>query len=73
MNNANSFPTTLAADERFIRLPEVLNVTGLSRASVYRLEKAGLFPRRLKLTENTVAWKLTDIRAWMESRVEAAR
>lgn len=58
--------------ERFIRLPEVLNVTGLSRASVYRLEKAEAFPKRLKLSANTVAWKLTDVRAWMDSRVEAA-
>ncbi|MGY8963995.1 MAG: AlpA family phage regulatory protein, partial [Rhodospirillales bacterium] len=29
---------TMEVQERFIRLPEVLNVTGLSRASVYRLE-----------------------------------
>jgi len=50
----------------------VLNVTGLSRASVYRLEKANIFPKRFKLTTNTVAWKLSDIRGWMESREEAS-
>jgi len=63
---------TMEVQERFIRLPEVLNVTGLSRASVYRLEKANIFPKRFKLTTNTVAWKLSDIRGWMESREEAS-
>ena len=62
----------MEVQERFIRLPEVLNVTGLSRASVYRLEKAKIFPKRFKLTTNTVAWKLSDIRGWMESRAEAS-
>lgn len=47
-------------------------MVGYSRASLYRLEKEGAFPRRIKLGANAAAWKLSDIREWMASRVEAA-
>jgi predicted DNA-binding transcriptional regulator AlpA len=34
---------------QLIRLPEVLRLTGLSRSTVYRLEKAGCFVPRVRL------------------------
>ena len=59
-------------NERFLRAPKVCEMVGFSRASLYRLEAAGDFPKRGKLGANSVAWRLSDIREWMNSREEAA-
>lgn len=41
---------------RIIRLPEVLTRTGLCASTVYRQEKQGKFPRRVRLGVNSVGW-----------------
>lgn len=59
-------------DDRFLRIPEVCRLTGYSRASLYRLERKGDLPARIKLAANgATAWRLSDIRRWMASRMEA--
>ena len=42
--------------------------TGLSIATIYRLEKAGNFPSRYRLSSNIVAYRSDEVQAWMESR-----
>jgi prophage regulatory protein len=51
---------------RILRLPEVIERSGLSRASIYR--GAGNFPRPVKLTARAVGWYLHEVEAWIESR-----
>ena len=59
-------------EDRFLRIPEVCQMTGYSRASLYRLERKGDLPPRIKLAVNgATAWRLSDIRAWMDSRETA--
>ena len=36
-----------------------------------RLEKAGQFPKRVKLAENSVAWLEDEIIAWQAERIAA--
>ena len=50
------------------RLPDVTLLTGLPKASIYRLEKLKLFPARVRLTERSVAWRLSEIEAWIGAR-----
>ena len=54
--------------ERFVRQGEVLRRTGLSRTSVWRLEKAGTFPKRRPITGTTVAWLESEIDGWILDR-----
>ena len=54
--------------ERLLRLPEVLAMTGLKRATLYRLMKIGQFPPPVRLTVRTVAWRESDVLAWIASR-----
>ena len=35
---------------------------------ILRLEKAGKFPRRIKLGQNRIGWRLIDIEAWLQAR-----
>ena len=53
------------AQEKFIRFGALSEMVGLSRTTIYRLEKQGQFPRRVKLGSNSVAWRMTEISSWM--------
>ena len=54
--------------ERFVREPERTRLTGLSRSAWYKLEKEGKVPRRIRLNPRTVAWRLTELEAWMAGK-----
>lgn len=54
---------------QFIREPECLRITGLSRATRWRLEKEGKFPKRCKISQNTIGWLASDLEEWAASRI----
>lgn len=56
---------------RIVRRAEVLEVTGLSRATLYRLISDGRFPAPVKLAANAVGWREAEVREWLESREPA--
>lgn len=66
-------PSTSEVDlDRIIRLPELLTLTGLSRASIYRQIAAGQFPAPVSITANTKGWFASAIKAWQQSLKAAA-
>ena len=54
--------------ERSLRLPEVQQLVPYSKMHIDRLEKAGEFPRRIKLGAGRVVWKQSEIIAWLENK-----
>jgi prophage regulatory protein len=52
----------------FLRLRAVVRVTGLSRATLYRLIANEQFPRPVQLGPRAVGWRLADVEAWAEVR-----
>lgn len=57
---------------RMLRLPEVLELTGLSRSTIFRLVQTGNFPPSVKLTTRTIGWFSTDIETWIAARAAAS-
>lgn len=55
------------AGDAFVRLPEVVRRTGLSRATIYRKVARGEFPQRQKISANVVAWYESDLQRWLRS------
>lgn len=53
---------------RLLRLPEVLSLTGLSRATLERLILAGDFPMPVRPTPCTRAWRSDEVAAWIDAR-----
>jgi len=45
----------------------VEKMSGLSRATIYRLIKAGKFPRPLPIGTGSVRWRQSDVIAWQQS------
>lgn len=54
--------------KRIIRRPEVLAKTGLSKTSIYNLERVGDFPAHFMLTPRCAAWDEAEVDAWLEGR-----
>jgi len=54
---------------RFIRLPEVQTITGMSRSTIYRWMGEGRFPQQVKLAENTAVWVATEVADWASSLI----
>ncbi|KJG56002.1 transcriptional regulator [Photobacterium kishitanii] len=54
---------------RFIRLKEVMHVTGLGRSSIYNYMAEGRFPKTVSLGGRAVAWVESDIELWMAEKV----
>lgn len=53
---------------RIVRKPEVLALIGVSSASLHRWVNEGRFPSPVKLGPNSVGWRESDLRDWLESR-----
>ena len=53
---------------KILNLNEVVEKTGLSRVTIWRLEKSGKFPKRVNLTDSRVGWIETEIDEWIEAR-----
>lgn len=53
---------------RFLRLPEVEARVGLSPMTIWRRQKSGTFPRRVRLGPNAVGWVEEEIEAWCAER-----
>lgn len=51
--------------EAVLRLPDVLTLVGLSRASVYAKVAERRFPAPIKLTQHASGWRIGDIRTWL--------
>ncbi|MDX8377497.1 MAG: AlpA family phage regulatory protein [Mariprofundales bacterium] len=51
-----------------LRVKEVMKLVGLGRTTIWRLEKKGAFPKRVKLSPNTIGWYSNEIKYWLETR-----
>lgn len=54
---------------KLMRLKDVMNVTGLSRAYLYKLQAEGLFPQSVSLVGRAVAWVESEVEDWIEERI----
>ena len=60
-------------DARVIRKPELFSRVGLSDATIWRMEKAGKFPKRIGLGGNSVGWLEHEISEWFEKKQRIGR
>ena len=56
---------------QILRCPDVVRLTGLSKATLYREVKAGQFPAPLQIGPRAVGWRRDEIEGWIKSRERA--
>jgi prophage regulatory protein len=61
---------TKAAGE-VIRRKELCRITGLSMTTLWRQEREGYFPARIRLTNHSVGWRRSEVEAWLATRPTA--
>ena len=54
---------------RVIRKPELRKKVGYCDMHISRLEKAGRFPKRVKLGPNAVGWIEAEVDGWIKERM----
>lgn len=64
---------TQAPAVAFIREATAALMVGVSKRTIQRWEKEGKFPRKVKLGENTSAYKAEDIQQWIEEKSSAQK
>ena len=63
-----TFPNE-ATKYRIVRLPKVINNTGLSRSAIYQRIAEGTFPKQINLGGRAVGWLEADIQSWIKQRL----
>ena len=61
--------TVLQTSPHLIRLPQVKEITGISRSEIYRRIAASSFPKSARLGYRTSAWALAEINLWVSERL----
>jgi prophage regulatory protein len=56
--------------DRIIRKPELLKILGVSHPTVWRWEKAGLFPKRIPLGPNSSGWIESEVYTWLKKKAD---
>jgi prophage regulatory protein len=59
--------------DKFVRLGQVMEMTGLSRSSIYAYMAAGTFPAAVNIGQRSVAWIEQDLVEWIAGRIAAHR
>ena len=54
-------------ENRIVRLPEVMRLTGLSKATIHRRYRDGTFPQPVRLGPQSIGWWRAEILEWLES------
>jgi len=57
--------------KKMYRLPEVMNMTGLSRSSIYLRVSTDEFPKPVKIGRRAIGWPEDSIIAWQAKMMEA--
>ena len=57
--------------EKLLSIHQVCEIVGLSKSTIYAYCSAAppLFPKPIKLGPGRVAWRLSDIVAWINERI----
>ncbi|WP_047236683.1 helix-turn-helix transcriptional regulator [Chromobacterium subtsugae] len=58
--------------DRYLRIDEVVNRTGLSLPTIYRRIRQGDFPRQVKLGARASAWLESEVDAWITKKAQPA-
>ena len=61
--------TDHALSLKLLRFPAVRERTGLSRTTIWRLERHGEFPKHRRISANTVAWVEDEVSSWIQSKI----
>lgn len=55
---------------RIIRKPELAKILGVSKQTIWRMQKRGELPSRVQISKRVVGWREQDIKEFIDTRPE---
>nr|WP_235584719.1 AlpA family phage regulatory protein [Thiomicrospira sp. WB1] len=52
---------------KLLKISQLVEITGLSKATIYRRISNGEFPSQVRLSARRVGWKQSEIEDWLDS------
>lgn len=68
LDAALALPAAGGPSDRLLAWPRVREITGLSRTTAWRMQKAGDFPPPVQVSAGRVGWWQSDLDRWKASR-----
>ncbi|WP_082481234.1 helix-turn-helix transcriptional regulator [Pseudomonas sp. Leaf127] len=62
----------MTALDRYLKEAEVLQVTSLSHATIWREVKAKRFPKPIRISPGRVGWRASEIAVWQSAPADWA-
>jgi len=53
---------------KILKAKEVASMINLSRVTIWRLEKEGKFPQRIRISTKRIGWLEDEVTKWIEKR-----
>ena len=53
---------------KILRMPDVLDKVGVSRTTIWRQVKAGIFPSPIRLSARSVGWRENEVDEWLDAQ-----
>lgn len=61
-------PKDYVAEVRVLRMKHLVDKVGLSKCTIYKKMKIGLFPQSFPLTGKAVGWREDEVNEWIENQ-----
>lgn len=52
---------------------QTVALTSLSKTTLWRLERKGDFPQRIQVSDGRCAWRLSEVKGWIDERDRESR
>jgi prophage regulatory protein len=62
----------MTTENSFLRLPQVIQITALSRSTIYDHMDQGTFPKQFKIGPRAAGWLASDIQKWIDGRISGS-
>lgn len=59
--------------EKLLKIAQVIERTGLSKAELYKRITAGTFPKQIKLSYRSTVWVESEVQSWITDTIASAR
>jgi len=57
-------------ENKFLKIYDVIEITKLSKSSIYRMIKENNFPKQVKLSTRSSAWSKSEIYDWVDEKIK---
>ena len=54
--------------DQIIRAHNISAIAGLSLTTISRIEKIGIFPKRVHLSPGVIGWRMSEVQEWLATR-----